>query len=101
MDYTATQLKNARYIYYEWLKDVLNFEDFEDWLEDKINCLEKSSLKKKTIAKKSAKKVKYHVSSYSPEMGWFCEYDGYEKKKADETYERCKKTYPNVTFEKH
>lgn len=42
----------------------------------------------------------YHVSSYSPEMGWWCEYLGPDETEAKKAYKRAKEIYDNVTIEK-
>ena len=52
------------------------------------------------IMAKTSKKAHWHVASYSPEMGWFGEYDGTDEKEARRAYRECKKIYPKAVIEK-
>ena len=49
---------------------------------------------------KTSEKAYWHVASYSPEMGWFGEYDGTDEKEARRVYRECKKIYPKAVIEK-
>lgn len=79
----------------------------------RLNCQLREMLKKAETQKQAPKTVVvgvdlaskpsetvYHVSSYSPEMGWFCEYLGTDEEKAKEAYAKAKRLYDKVDFEK-
>lgn len=42
----------------------------------------------------------WHVSSYSPECGWMCEYDGKDAKEAKSAYLRAKRLYQRASVER-
>lgn len=56
----------------------------------------KASTKPRTVTTKHL----WHVSSCSIDMGWWCEYHGYDAKAARAAFDKAKKIYPRATVER-